>query len=172
MTEQTKSYVSEWASSPLDREIVFARVVNADCDTAFRAWSDPSQIVQWFGPEAFIIRTHEIDISAGGVWKFDMIAPDGTCYPNCMEFLRIDPPRLLEVNHGTGTENDPDKFRMLVTFDQQDNGKTVVTLRQMHPTTERRRAVIGFGAVEYGAQTLDKLADFIADKPSVIDAMS
>ena len=51
---------------------------------------------------------------------------------------------------------------MLVTFDGQDNGKTAVTLRQMHPTAERRAIVIGFGAVEYGAQTWDKFADFVA----------
>ena len=45
---------------------------------------------------------------------------------------------------------------MLVTFDQQNNGKTAVTFRQMHPSADRRIIVIGFGAVEYGAQTWDK----------------
>ena len=38
------------------------------------------------------------------------------------------------------------------------DGKTVLTLRQLHPTPERRKTVIDFGAVEYGYQTLDKLA--------------
>jgi hypothetical protein len=47
---------------------------------------------------------------------------------------------------------------MLLTFDERANGKTIVTLRQMHPTKARRDETIGFGAVEYGAQTLDKLA--------------
>ena len=44
-------------------------------------------------------------------------------------------------------ESDPGKFRMLVTFDEQSDGKTVLTLRQMHPSRERREAGIGFGAV-------------------------
>jgi hypothetical protein len=52
--------------------------------------------------------------------------------------------------------------RMLVTFDVQTDGKTVLTLRQMHPTRDRREAAIGFGAVEFGYQTLDKLADHLA----------
>jgi len=34
---------------------------------AFRAWTDPAQIVQWFGPDGFAIETHEIDIRPGGV---------------------------------------------------------------------------------------------------------
>jgi uncharacterized protein YndB with AHSA1/START domain len=162
MSEHTKNSVSEWASWPLEREIVIARVVDADRDTAFRAWTDPSQIVQWFGPEGFGIETYEIDIRAGGVWRFEMVAPDGTRYRSRMEFLRVEAPGLIEANHGTDADEDPNRFRMLVTFDEQDNGKTVVTLRQMHPTPERRASVIGFGAVEYGAQTLDKLANHVA----------
>ncbi len=170
MSEHTKSSVSEWASWPLEREIVIARVVDADRRTAFSAWTDPSQIVQWFGPEGFGIETHEIDIGAGGVWRFEMVAPDGTRYSNRMEFLRVEAPRLIEASHGTDADDDPNRFRMLVTFDEQDNGKTVVTLRQMHPTPERRATVIGFGAVEYGAETLDKLANHVADQPVVAEA--
>lgn len=45
-----------------------------------------------------------------------------------------------------------------VTFDEQDDGKTVLTLRQLHPTVEQRDGGIGIGAVELGQQTLRKLA--------------
>ena len=164
MTDQTKTSDSPWAAWPLDREVVMARVVDADRKTACNAWTDPGQIVQWFGPSGFHIDTHEIDIRCGGVWRFDMIAPDGTVYTNRMEFLRIEAPRLIEFNHGSDVENDPDAFRMLVTFDGQNNGKTAVTMRQMHPTAERRTIVVGFGAVEYGVQTWDKFAGFVAGK--------
>ncbi len=165
-TEQTKNSVSEWKAFLLEREIVIARVVDADRDTVFRAWTDPSQIVQWFGPDGFRIESHETDIRAGGVWRFDMIAPDGNRYSNRMEFLRIEPPKLLEANHGTDADSDPDRFRLLVSLDEQDNGKTVVTLRQMHPTPERRATVIGFGAAEFGAQTLGKLASHVSTSQS------
>tara|TARA_R110002049_G_scaffold300953_1_gene492657 strand:+ start:570 stop:1070 length:501 start_codon:yes stop_codon:yes gene_type:complete len=164
MNKPGKDSVSDWAAWPLDREIVIARVVDADRDTAFSAWSDPAQIIQWFGPAGFKLETREIDIRPGGAWRFDMIAPDGTRYSNRMEFLRIEAPALIELNHGTDTDNDPDRFRMLVTFDQQENGKTVITLRQLHPSAKRRAIAIGFGAVEYGAQTLDKLAGHVAGK--------
>ncbi len=164
MTEPPDA-VSDWASWPLDRELVISRVVDADRDTAFRAWTDPAQIVQWFGPDGFRLVTHEIDIRAGGVWRFDMVAPDGARFSNRMAFLRIEAPGLIEALHGADIEDDPDRFRLLVTFDQQDNGKTLVTLRQMHPTAERRAIVIGFGAAEYGAQTLAKLADHVLGQP-------
>ena len=41
-------------------------------------------------------------------------------------------------------------------------GKTVLTLRQLHPSRERRQTAIGFGAVEYGLQTLDGLEAWLA----------
>ncbi len=154
----TEGFVSAWPAAQLDKEVIVTRVVAAGLVRAFAAWADPAQIVQWFGPEGFTLDTHEIDIRPGGRWRFDMIAPDGTAFSNRITFLRIEPSRLIEADHGTDADDDPDRFRLLVTFDAQDNGKTVVTLRQMHPTPERRGIVIGFGAVEFGGQTLDKLA--------------
>jgi hypothetical protein len=50
------------------------------------------------------------------------------------------------------------RFRTTITFDEQSDGKTVITPRQLHPTKAQRDATIGFGAVEYGYQTLEKLA--------------
>ncbi|WP_336083100.1 SRPBCC family protein [Thalassospira sp. CH_XMU1448-2] len=158
MTERRTDDVSDWQGWPLDREIVLARVVDASMELAFRAWSDAAQIVKWFGPDGMRLETHEIDIRSGGVWRFDMVAPDGTRYSNRMEFVRIEPPFMIEAIHGSDIDDDPDRFRLLATFDEQDNGKTVVTLRQLHPSASRRAIVIGFGAVEYGAQTLQKLA--------------
>ena len=157
MNDQTTSTLADWSTSPLDREIVLARVVKADRATVRRARTDPDQITKWFGPDGFTCKTHEIDIRTGGVWWFDMIAPDGTCYPSRMDFLRVDPPNVIEALHGKDAD-DPDRFRLRVTFDEQGDDKTVVTHRQIHPTPERRKTVIGFGAVELGGQTLSKLA--------------
>lgn len=103
--------------------------------------------------------------------RVDMIAPDGTTFSNRMDFVRIEPSRLIEFVHGEDIENDPDAFRMLVTFDDQVNGKTAVTLRQMHPAAERRAIVIGFGAIEYGTQTWDKFAEFAATKAAMSTAV-
>ena len=73
-------------------------------------------------------------------------------------FLRLEAPSLIEVEHGSDRDEDPGRFRMLVTFDEQSDGKCVLTMRQLHPTKAQRDAGIGFGAVEYGYQTLEKLA--------------
>ena len=166
MTDSSTQTASAWAGWPLDREIVLARVIDAPRESVFDAWTDPEQLVAWFGPRGMTIETHEIDIRVGGLWRFDMVGPNGVRYDNRMIFLRIDRPHLIEVDHGSDKDDDPGKFRMLVTFDEQTDGKTVLTLRQMHPTRARRDAGVGFGAVEFGYQTLDKLADHLAARKS------
>jgi uncharacterized protein YndB with AHSA1/START domain len=155
MTSSADAALSQWA---LDREIVLSRVIDAPRDIVFFAWTDPKHLPNWFGPAGFGIETKEIDICVGGLWRFDMIAPDGQLWPSRMRFRRIERPTLIEIDHGADSDDDPARFRTTITFDEQSNSKTVITLRQLHPTKAQRDAGIGFGAVEYGYQTLEKLA--------------
>ncbi len=146
----------------IENEVVLTRVIDAPLTRVFAAWTDPEDLPVWFGPAGFSCKTHAIDIREGGHWHFDMTGPDGTLFPNWMEFLEIVPDARIVTLHGA-RRGDQDAHRVTVTFDSQSNGKTVVTLRQLHTSPERRAAVIGFGAVELGLQTLDKLAARVAD---------
>jgi uncharacterized protein YndB with AHSA1/START domain len=158
MTSSTNAVLSQWA---LDREIVLSRLIDARREVVFSAWSDPKHLPNWFGPAGFKTETKEIDIRVGGLWRFDLIAPDGQRWRSRMQFRRIEPPTLIEIDHGADSDDDPARFRTTITFDEQDNGKTVITMRQLHPTKAQRDAGIGFGAVEYGCQTLEKLASHV-----------
>lgn len=159
----TDSLATTWS---LDREIVLSRVFEAPRPLVFAAWTDPDQLCRWFGPDGFTCTTREASLREGGVWRYDMHAPDGTVYASRMSFLTVRAPEILVYDHGYDRDDDPLRFRVTVTFDAQADGKTVVTLRQLHPTAARREAVIGFGAVEFGYQTLAKLAAHLAARPA------
>jgi len=149
----------------LDREIVLTKVLKHSRDKVFAAWMDPEALAVWYGPAGLRIETHEADIRAGGVWRFDMVGVfegQEQRFENLMRFVEIVPNERILVDYGTPDPNDPDRFHMVVTFDEQTDGKTVLTLRQLHPSRERRQVVIGFGAVEYGLQTLDGLEAWLA----------
>jgi uncharacterized protein YndB with AHSA1/START domain len=148
-----------WA---LDREIMLAVVVAAPRERVFAAWTGVHHLVRWFGPEGFTVDSRGADVRAGGQWQFDYVSPDGTRYGNRIAFRDIAVPSRLVFDHGPDQDDAPERFRVTVTLDAQEDGKTVVTLRQLHPSPEQRDATIGFGAVELGYQTLDKLARHVA----------
>jgi uncharacterized protein YndB with AHSA1/START domain len=145
----------------LDREIVLSRVFEAPRELVFAAWTKEEHLTTWFGPKGFTTKTHECDVRVGGRWRFDMIAADGKVWDNRVVFLEIKAPSLLVFDHGSDKDDCERRFRVAITFDEQSDKKTVVTLRQLHPTKEHRDAGIAFGAVEIGYTTLDKLAEHL-----------
>ena len=152
----------------LDREIVLVKVLSHPREKVFAAWMDPEALAEWYGPAGISIENLEADIREGGLWRFDMVGVfEGReqRFPNLMRFREIVPNERIVMDYGTPDPGDPDLFRVTVTFDVQDDGKTVLTMRQLHPSRERRQVVIGFGAVEYGQQTLDGLAAWL-DRPA------
>ena len=148
----------------LDREIVLMKLLDHARDKVFAAWTDPGALSEWYGPAGLSIESHEADIREGGVWRFDMVGMfDGKeqRFLTLMRFLEIVPNERIVIDYGTPDPADPDRFRVTVTFDEQSDGKTVLTMRQLHPSRERRQIVINFGAVEYGLQTLEGLAAWL-----------
>jgi len=147
-----------WA---LDREIVLSRVFEAPRALVYEAWTKSQHLTQWFCPKGFTTEQIECDVRVSGKWRFVMVAPDGTRYDNRIVFLELRAPDLLVFDHGADKDDDPGKFRVTITFDEQSDGKTVVTMRQLLPTKEDRLAKIAFGAVEIGYGTIDNLATYL-----------
>ena len=144
-----------WA---LDREIVLVRVFDATREAVFTAWTDADAFCQWFGPDGYTCTVREMDVRPGGRACFDMVSRDGIVDTNRFDYLEVVPGERLVLDHGHDIDDDPTRFRVTLTFDEQTDGKTVLTLRQLHPTVEQRAEGIGFGAVELGLQTMQKLA--------------
>ncbi|WP_019170022.1 SRPBCC family protein [Pseudaminobacter salicylatoxidans] len=142
-----------------ERTMVLQRVIQAPRSVVWGAWMNPETLPQWWGPEGFSCRTQRIDLRTGGEWVFDMIAPDGTVFPNHHLYVEIRPEERLGYTLLWG-ENGPKHADAWASFEDQ-NGATKVTLGMVFNTAAEFEDAKGFGAVELGLQTLGKLERFV-----------
>jgi uncharacterized protein YndB with AHSA1/START domain len=143
-----------------DREIVLTRVVNASRELVFQVFTEPEHIKHWWGPNGFTNTIHEMDVRPGGVWRFIMHGPDGTNYPNRIDYLEVVKPERLVYDHGD--DDGGDTFRATATFTEAGPGQTLVTLTLVLKSADEKRRVVEFGAVEGGQQTLARLDEYVS----------
>jgi uncharacterized protein YndB with AHSA1/START domain len=145
-----------------ERTMVLHRTIRAPRARVWAAWTDPETLPRWWGPDGFSCRTKRIDLRAGGEWVFDMIAPDGTVFPNHHLYCEMRAEERIAYTLLWG-ENGPKHADAWVSFEEED-GATRVTLGMAFTTAAEFQQAKGFGAVELGLQTLGKLAHFIGAK--------
>src|SRR3954466_297511 len=81
-----------------DQRVLITRTFEAPRELVFRAWTDPEQVAQWFGPDGFETppETVTIALRAGGRYELVMVQREtGARFPVRYEIVELDPPRLL-----------------------------------------------------------------------------
>jgi uncharacterized protein YndB with AHSA1/START domain len=149
--------------SVVDREIVLTRVFDAPRRMMWEAWTDPKQLVLWWGPRGFTTTIEEMDVRPGGVWKMVMHGPDGTDYPNKSMFTEVVPYERLRYKLSGGKRGGPEvQFEMTATF-EDDGDKTRMTMRMVFASAAARdEDVREYGSIEGGKQTLERLAEHLS----------
>jgi len=144
-----------------DREIVISRLFNAPRDLVFQAFTDPKHVDHWYGPRGFTTKTVGMDVRPGGAWNYVMHHKQYGSFKNRIRYHEVARPSRLKYTHDSGVDDDPAAFEVTVTFEEV-SGKTKVTMRSVFPSAEEVARVKGFGAVEGGQQTLERLAEWLA----------
>lgn len=142
-----------------ERTMLLQRVIRAPRSLVWGAWMNPETLPQWWGPDGFACRTKRIDLRTDGEWVFDMIAPDGTVFPNHHRYGEVRPEERFAYTLLWG-ENGPKHADAWASFEDR-GGTTEVTLGMIFSTAAEFQTAKGFGAIELGQQTLGKLERFI-----------
>ena len=139
-----------------DRQITLSRVIAASPELVWRCWTDPALLPQWFGPEGYSCTTKEIWLRQGGIWRFDMIGPDGKVWPNRHRFTLYDQQRRIEFLMDGDTDADT-PFEVVVTLTPEAGGTRIIQVMTF-PSAEIRNGALAYGADRLGQTTLAKLA--------------
>ena len=146
-----------------DRELMVSRLIEGPRDVVFEAFTEVQHLSRWWGPDGFTTTTRTFEFSEGGVWEFTMHGPDGSEYPEWIQWMEIRPPEVIVLRHGEGPD-DPEQFSSTFIFEERTDG-TRVTLRSEFKTKALRdRAAEEYGAIEGANQTLDSLAAYVTGR--------
>jgi uncharacterized protein YndB with AHSA1/START domain len=116
------------AESPWD--LVLTRVFDAPRELVWKAWTDPAQVEQWWGPKGFSNPRCEWNARPKGSIRIDMRAPDGVVYPMSGVFQEIVEPERLVFISSALDENGKSMFDIHNTVIFSDHGdKTSITYR-------------------------------------------
>lgn len=145
-----------------DREISLSRDYDAPRELVWRAWTEPAQLVRWWGPQGFRTTTHAHTLAPGGAWRYTMHGPDGRDYENQLTYREIRAPERLVYEIGGVVDVAPVHFSTVVTFEELPGKRTRVTMKSSFPSaTALRHVVETYGAIEGGKQHLTRLSEFL-----------
>jgi uncharacterized protein YndB with AHSA1/START domain len=119
-----------------DRELVITRIFEAPRELVYKAFTDPDQLAQWFGPVGYSVPrdTVDIDLRVGGHQRFTMVSdtdPDEKSPVNATFTEIVENELIVGSEEWEGVPGMQEGGRMSVRLEFHDeDGKTRLVLRQ------------------------------------------
>ena len=80
------------------RELVISREFHAPVAAVWKAWTDATQLANWWGPKEMKLEVLKADIRAGGCFHYAMKSPGHTMFGLSIYRELVAPSRLVWVN--------------------------------------------------------------------------
>lgn len=144
-------------------EVAISRYFDAPPEAVYRAFVDPHQLAQWFGPLAFHVPLDsvDVDVRVGGHWRMTMQGHlDGSmCSPVNATFSEVVENRLLvgyEIAEGVPGVADGTKFSLSIEFLPEGDGTRLELRQGPFPEHLQEMSTVGW------QQSLGKLDALVA----------
>lgn len=142
---------TEIISTNPDTEIISTRIFAVSRKRLFRAWAEPEQLKNWWGPKGFTNTFHEFDFRVGGRWRFTMHGPEKGNYENDCEFIKIEKPSLIAWKRYSQP-----LFQVVALFEETTAETTKLIFKMLFDDAETCRKMRPF-VVDKNEENFDKL---------------
>lgn len=147
------------ASTTPERILTLTRILNAPREMVFKAWTDPKQLMQWWGPAHHPARQIDMDVRSGGNWRNCLRSvADGSDLWHHGTFREVVEPSLLVFTFAWEQEGERGIENLVtITFEDLGGGKTKLTLHQSPFQSDAERDGHGEG----WSSSFGRLAEFV-----------
>ncbi len=144
-------------SGAADLRLEVRRTIPATAERLFDAWTDPDQLLAWWGPEGVRCSEAVVELRIGGRLRLGNELPNGQVVFIEGEFVEIDRPRKLVYTWSIDSES-PFSELVTVLFVQKDDDSTEVVISHERIRDEESRTQHGVG----WAGCMDGLAELVS----------
>jgi uncharacterized protein YndB with AHSA1/START domain len=134
------------------------RFINAPRARVYAAWTDPSQLKEWWGPESVRTRNFAAEVRVGGKYRWDLINQEDEEMSVFGEYRELIPNEKIVFTWKWDDDEDWENHNSIVTIElsDRDGGTELLLKHEQLPSEESRdRHDEGWNSV------LDRLEKFV-----------
>ncbi|MFL5242018.1 MAG: SRPBCC family protein [Gemmataceae bacterium] len=152
-------------TTPSDREIVMTRVFNAPRGPIFEAVTKPELLKRWlYGPPGWSLAVCEIDLRAGGKYRFVMHGPNGAEMGWAGVYREVQAPERIVATERFDEAWYPGEALVTTALAEKD-GKTTLTLTVLYESREARDTALKTPMEQGVAAGYDRLEEMLTALP-------
>ena len=149
-------------TAPGEREIVMTRVFEAPRSQVFEALTQPELLKRWFfGPPGWSLMICEIDLKAGGAYRYEWRHSGGAGMGMRGVFRAVVPPERLVQTESFDESWYPGEALITTVLAEQE-GRTTLTVTALYESREAREDVLKTPFEQGVAAGYDRLAELLA----------
>jgi uncharacterized protein YndB with AHSA1/START domain len=139
------------------QEITITRVFDAPRELVWKAWTEPDQLAQWWGPRGSSAEKITMDVRPGGTFSVTSVSPDGNEMTVAGVYREvIEPERLVLDEPAEGSWHEG--AVSVATFTDLGDGRTEMVVQTTIHTTDEMRVNAEAGM----ESTFDRLAEHLS----------
>jgi len=117
--------------------LIVRRTIAASPERLFAAWTQPQQLMRWWGPEGVRCTEAHLDLRPGGAYRIANALPDGSTLWIKGTFETVEPPHRLVYSWRLEPGEDAGE-RVTVRFEPKRDATEVIVVHERIPTSPAR----------------------------------
>lgn len=147
-----------------DGDLTYERVFDAPRELVWRANTDAELIPRWWGPRGHTTRVVELDLRAGGRWRWVSTDESGNEFAFYGEYLEVVPPERITWTfmfdvEGVGPQGGPETLYL----DETGDGRTRMRAVGHMGSEEAIDAALATGMTQGAIETWDRLDELLPE---------
>ncbi len=148
------------------KQMTITRVFQAPKALVWDTFTNPDQLVKWWGPKGFTTTVKQMDVRPGGIWHYCMSSPEWGEAWGIATYQEVSPTdRIVHEDafaDAEGTVNQDLPVSVISVAFAEDGGRTTLTIVTDYATEEDLQKFVEMGVVEGMSSQFERLHELLA----------